>query len=293
MPRERHSPLPPTMRSRRLAAELRRLREAAGLTREQVAAETGINQATLYRHECVSSRTRPQRRTMLTLLKLYGVGDQKRDELLELCREDDTQTWLRPYHAELPEQYTAYISFEAEAGAVRNYESHFIPGLLQTPDYARALIKGCLPTATARQIEHRVEARLERQTRLVCDDPLNLWVIVDEAALRRQVGGPEVMRRQLQRLARVAMAGRSHITIQVIPFAAGAHPGMGGSFVLLDFPPHPGPELVYIDGTAGDAFLDTQEHLDGFSRTFDALRARALSPDDSIAMIASLAGDRL
>ncbi len=151
---------PPTVRLRRLAAELRRLRSAAQLSREHVEEQTGINEGTLYRLE--TARARPQRRTLMTLLDLYGAEDSLRKDLLAISRSADDQGWLRPYHSALPEEYTAYISFEAEARSVRNYESLFIPGLLQTEDYARAVITGVLPGATPDQVAQRVQARMER-----------------------------------------------------------------------------------------------------------------------------------
>jgi transcriptional regulator with XRE-family HTH domain len=286
VPKER--PAPPTVRSRRLAFELRRLREAAGLTRDQVSEETGVNPATLYRHETAPGQSRPQRRTMIALLNLYGVTDEeKRAELLALSRQADEQTWLQPYHAELPEHYTAYISFEAGARTVRNYESLFIPGLLQTEDYARAVIRGNLPMANNTEVEQRVQARMERQALLRKDEPLQLWAIMDEAALRRQVGGADVMRAQLAAINTAAT--EPHITVQVIPFSAGAHAGMQGSFFLLDFPNPADPELVFIDSMAGDLFLETEADIRRYSFLFDNLRAVALSPDNSVSLIASLA----
>jgi transcriptional regulator with XRE-family HTH domain len=285
VPRDRQAP--PTVRSRRLAFELRRLRAAAGLTRDQVSEQTGINPATLYRHETASSRARPQRRTMIALLNLYGAADEQRADLLALSREADAQTWLRPYHAELPEHYTAYISFEAEARAVRNYESLFIPGLLQTEDYARALIRGNLLMASQKEVDQRVQARMERQALLGKDDPLQLWAIMDEAAMRRQVGGADVMRGQLAAIA--TAASEPHITVQVIPFSAGAHVGMQGSFIVLSFSNPADPEIVYVDSMAGDLFLDAEADIRRFSLVFDNLRAVALSPDDSTSLIAGLA----
>lgn len=288
MPRERQAP--PTVRSRRLAFELRRLREAAGLTRDQVSEQTGINPATLYRHETASARSRPQRRTMIALLNLYGVTDgQQRADLLALSQQTDEQGWLQPYHAELPEHYTAYISFEAEARSVRNYESLFVPGLLQTEGYARAVIRGNLPMASEKEVDQRVRARMERQTLLTKEDPLQLWAIVDEAALRRQVGGTDVMRAQLNAIA--AAASEPHITVQVVPFSAGAHAGMQGSFFLLNFPNPADPELVFIDSMAGDLFLETEADIRRFSLLFDLLRAVALSPDNSASLIATLASE--
>ncbi len=287
MPRQRQAP--PTVRSRRLAFELRRLREAAGLTREQVSEQTGVNPATLYRHETATASSRPQRRTMIALLNMYGVTDQQRADLLALSREADVQGWLRPYHAELPEHYTAYIGFEAEARAVRNYESLFIPGLLQTKDYAQAVIRAGLPLASQTEIDQRVQARLERQALLTQDEPIQLWAILDEAALHRQVGGTEVMRDQLRKL--VTTAREPHVTVQVIPYSAGAHAGMPGSFILLDFPNPADPEIVYIDSMAGDLFLEAEADIRRYSLVFDNLRAVALSPDKSIILIENLAQD--
>ncbi|WP_322769999.1 helix-turn-helix transcriptional regulator [Frankia sp. Cr1] len=283
MPSERQGP--PTVRLRRLAFELRRLRDTAGLTQQQVAEQTGINTATLYRHE--TARSRPQRRTLIALLNLYGATEQQRTDLLALSREADAQGWLRPYHAELPEQYTAYISFEAEARSVRNYESLFIPGLLQTEDYTRAVIRGGLPMASQKEVEQRVQARMERQNLLTTDNPLRLWAIVDEAALHRLVGGAEVMRQQMNRL--ISAASEPHVTVQVIAYAAGAHAGMQGSFVLMDFPNPADPEIIHIDSMAGDLFLETQPDVRRYSLLFDNLRAIALSPDDSTRLIASVA----
>lgn len=282
MPTKRQTP---TVRLRRLAAELRRLRASAELTREDVTDRTGINAATLYRIE--TARVRPQQRTLSTLLHLYEVAEPQRGELLALSQGASVQGWLRPYHSELPEEYTAYISFEAEARAVRNYESLFIPGLLQTEDYARAVIKGVLPMASTRETEQRVRARVERQVVLAKDEPLHLWVIMDEAAVRRMVGGPKIMREQLLRLT--AVAAEPHMTLQVIPFSAGAHAGMPGSFVLMSFPDVEEPEVIYIDSMAGDLFLEAEVDVRRYGTMFDNLRAVALSPDDTSGLIAKLA----
>ncbi|MEV8475180.1 helix-turn-helix transcriptional regulator [Streptomyces sp. NPDC051173] len=275
----------PTVRLRRLAAELRRLRTGVELTREDVSAHTGINTATLYRIE--TARVRPQRRTLIALLNLYEVPEPQRGEILALSQGASTQGWLRPYHSELPEEYTAYISFEAEARAVRNYESLFIPGLLQTEDYARAVIKGVLPMASTREVEQRVQARVERQAVLAKGDPLHMWAIMDEAALRRVVGGPDVMHEQMRHLATVATD--PHMTLQVIAFGAGAHAGMPGSFVLMSFPEVEDPEIIYIDSMAGDLFLEAEADVRRYGAIFDNLRAVALSPDDTSSLIASLA----
>jgi transcriptional regulator with XRE-family HTH domain len=277
----------PTVRLRRLAAELRRLRTTADLTRDDVSEQTGINSTTLYRIE--TARGRPQMRTLNTLLTLYGVTGEQRDHLTSLCREATTQGWLRPYHAELPEEYTAYISFEDEATTIRNYESLFIPGLLQTEDYARAVIAGVLPLATTEEVEDRVRARMERQAVLTKPKPLRFWAIADEAALRREVGGHQVMQDQLDHLADTAKT--HNITFQVIPYGAGAHPGMLGQFVLMSFADPMDTDLIYIDSMAGDLFLESDADVGRYRLTFDNLTAVALSPNDSAALVAEVARD--
>lgn len=277
----------PTVRLRRLAAELRRLRKGADLTREAVTDKTGINNATLYRIE--TGRARPQMRTLTGLLNLYEVDDEQRAYLTSLCRDASQQGWLRPYHSDLPEEYTAYISFESEAQGVRNYESLFIPGLLQTEDYARAVIRGVLPAATDTEVEDRVRARIERQEVLTKDAPLKFWAVLDEAALRRVVGGPAVMRAQLDQLASAAKA--PNVTFQVIRFGAGAHPGMPGQFVLMDFIDPMDTDLIYIDSMAGDLFLESDADISRYRTIFDNLVAVALSPNDSVSLVAGIASE--
>jgi transcriptional regulator with XRE-family HTH domain len=257
------------------------------MTRDDASEQTGINSTTLYRIE--TARGRPQMRTLTTLLNLYGVTGEQRDYLTSLCREATTQGWLRPYHAELPEEYTAYISFEDEAEIVRNYQSMFIPGLLQTEDYARATINGVLVSAAPEDVESRVRARMERQSLLTRPRPLRLWAIVDEAALRRVVGGREVMRTQLLHLTEIVMA--HNITFQVIPFEAGAHPGMQGQFVLMSFGDPMDTDLIYIGNVAGDLFLEADAEVRRYRSIFDNLTAVALSPNDSVTLVTKIARD--
>lgn len=272
---------PPTVRLRRLAATLRRLRENAGLSREDVEEQTAVNEGTLYRLE--TARSRPQPRTLKTLLNLYGVSDAVRTDLLDLAKNADAQGWLRAYQAELPEEYAAYINFEHEARSVHNYESLYIPGLLQTEDYARAAVSGTLPTATSQEVEYRVRARMERQERLTSEKPLEVWGIADEAAIRRQVGGSEVMRAQLAHLLNVTKQPK--VTLQVIPFDVGSHPGMPGSFIYMEFMEAVDPDLVYVDTLAGDLFLETDDDLRLYSSMFNHLQAIALSPSKTMNLI--------
>jgi transcriptional regulator with XRE-family HTH domain len=275
----------PTVRLRRLAAQLRQLREAAGLTQEDVAERTGKDRSTLYRLE--NAQQRPQRSTLIQLMDLYGVEPDKRAELLAVLRQAGELGWVRGHRSHLPEAYSDYISFESEASTISNYESLFIPGLLQTEDYTRAVIRGTLPHATEEQVENRVAARMERQAVLAKQNPARLWAIMDEAAVRRAVGGPGVMRRQLRRIAEAA--SQPNLTAQIIPYAAGAHPGMQGSFILLDFPDPADPSLIYMESLAGDLFLENSTDISRYIENFQHLRAAALRPDETIALLAEAA----
>jgi transcriptional regulator with XRE-family HTH domain len=278
----------PTVRLRRLAAELRSLRAASGLTREEVVERTGINSVTMYRIE--HARVRPQTRTLRTLLDLYGVEKEQQADLVALLRDARERGWLHPYQSELPEQYMTFIGFEGEAESAWNYESLFIPGLLQTEDYARAVITGVLPFASRDEVERRVEVRMERQQVLGGDNPLQLWGIVDEAALRRQVGNPAVMRAQFRRLLEASEL--PNVTFQVIPFDAGAHAGMPGSFIVLQFTEEAIPDVIYIDSMAGDLFLEAESDVRRYKLVFEHLRAVSASPDASRSLLASLATEK-
>jgi transcriptional regulator with XRE-family HTH domain len=282
-------PHAPTVRLRRVAAELRALRESAALTREAVAERTGINTVTLYRIE--NARVRPQARTLMSLLDLYGVADDRKAELTAMLRDARQRGWLQAYESLLPQQYTAYIGFEAEASAVWAYESLFVPGLLQTEDYARAVTRAGLPGASADEIDRRVEVRMQRQAVLTGSSPLGLWSIVDEAALRRQVGGPGIMRAQLDHL--LEAASRPNITLQVIPYSAGAHAGMLGSFAIMQFgdettPDETAPDVIYLDSMAGNLFLESEVEIRRYRLVFEHLRADALSPDGSRVHVAAI-----
>jgi transcriptional regulator with XRE-family HTH domain len=285
MPGKRQTP---TVRLRRLAAELRSLRSSSGLTRDEVVERTGINAVTMYRIE--HARVRPQTRTLRTLLDLYGVDKEQQADLVALLRDARERGWLHAYQSELPEQYMNFIGFEGEARSSWNYESLFVPGLLQTADYALAVIRGGFPTASREEIERRVEVRMERQEVLRNDNPLELWGIVDEAALRRQIGGPAVMRAQLRHLSEAAEL--PNVTFQVIPFDVGAHAGMPGSFVFLQFAEAAIPDVIYVDSMAGELFLEEEGDVRRYKLVFEHLRAVAASPDASRSLIASIATEK-
>lgn len=266
---------------RRLSVLLTEMREHAGLSKEDVSGKTGINITTLYRIE--TAQARPQRRTLMAMLDLYGVTEQQRDDALELLSDALKPGMSRPYEATLTEVHAAYINFESEALSARHYQTSYIPGLLQTSDYAEAVIDTNMPKLDGATVSHNVRARMDRAMHLTKPDPLELWVVLDEAAIRRMVGGPDVMKAQLKRL--LDDSQMKNVILQILPFSAGVHPGMAGSFTLLDFKDPADPELVYVEGIAGDQLIEGHPQIRRFGIIFDQLRAMALSPRDSMALI--------
>ncbi|MEV6554844.1 helix-turn-helix transcriptional regulator [Nocardia sp. NPDC051756] len=270
-----------TVRLRRLAAMLHEMREHAGLSKEEVSAQTGINVTTLYRIE--TAQARPQRRTLQAMLDLYGMSEEQREDAMELLADALKPGMSRAYEGSVSEVYAAYINFEAEALSARHYQTSTIPGLLQTMEYATAVIDTSMPKVEAAIMEDRARARMDRAANLTKEEPLELWVVMDEAAIRRTVGGPAVMHGQLDRLLQETK--RKNVILQILPFDAGAHPGMAGSFTLLDFHDPADPELVYVEGIAGDELIEGHPEIRRFGVIFDQLRAMALSPRDSAEMI--------
>ncbi|WP_256513747.1 helix-turn-helix domain-containing protein [Actinoallomurus soli] len=275
----------PTVRLRRLAGSLSRLRTARGLSREDVAEATGINKATLYRIE--KAKVRPQTRTLAAMLTLYGVDLDEQRALTKLLKDSPQPGWWQAYTDELPEEYSTYIEFEDEARSVWNYESLYIPGLLQTEEYARAVIPGGMPSLSREEVDRRVQVRMERQAILDRDPTFHLWAICDEAAIHRAVGGPTVMRDQLVHL--VSVMERPNVTLQVVPFATGAHPGMPGSFVVLQFPGDP--SVVYIDSMAGNLFLEEETDVRRYTGLYEHLRAVAISPGATRQLLTCVASE--
>lgn len=275
------------MRLRRLAAQLRELREECGMTQEDVSERTGKDRSTLYRLE--NAQQRPQRSTLIQLLDLYRVENSRRGELLALLREAGQRGWLETYRHDLPAMYADYIGFEEEARSISQFESLLIPGLLQTEDYVRALLRGTMPDAPSEQVENRVAVRLARQALLDREDPPRLWSIIDEAAVRRLVGGRDVMRSQLERLREAA--SRPNVTIQVIPFDVGAHPGIDGPFVILEFPDPADQSIVYTESASGSIMLEEEVEVRRHIQMFQHLRAAALSPNSSAALLAEIAAE--
>lgn len=270
-----------TVRLRRLAAMLHEMRESANLSKEVVSAKTGINVTTLYRIE--TAQARPQRRTLTAMLDLYNIGEPQRSDALQLLVDALRPGMARSFEDAVSEVYGAYINFEAEALSARFFQSTFIPGLLQTEPYANAVYETTMPKISEQVREQRIQARVQRSKVLTKDDALELWVVLDEAVIRRNVGGREIMREQLQRLR--DETEKRNVILQILPFDAGAHPGMLGSFTLLDFPDPADPELVYVEGIANDELIEGHPEVRRYGVMFDQLRAMALSPRDSLEMI--------
>lgn len=269
----------PTVRRRRLAAELRRLREAADLTIDEVASKLECSASKISRIETGHVGVTP--RDARDMLELYGVSGNARAELVQLAREARTRGWWHAYS----EVFTGtFVGLEADASSLRAFQALLVPGLLQTEDYARAVIRALRPDADEGDIEKRVSARMERQRPLTDPAPPEYWAVIDEAVVHRSVGGPKVMAAQLRRL--LELAALPHVTIQVVPFGTGAHPGMEGPFLILSFPEPADPDVVYVDATMGGAYLELPADVRRYSLMFDHLRAAALKPDDSVDLIA-------
>lgn len=278
-------PAAPTARRRRLGLELRRLREAAGLKLDQVAAEIDLTTSTLSRIETGKA---PCRTTYLTaMLGMYGVADPQQIQFLkDIAREGQRKDWWADYDDVLPTGFGIYVGLESVAASVRSYEAQVVHGLLQTRDYARAVFRACDRKASAEHIDRDAELRMRRQEVLTRPDhPLELWAILDEAALRRPVGSSQIMRAQLGKLLEATEL--PHLTVQILPFSQGAHAGLNGPFHLLDFPGGD-PPTAYVDTPAGNIFRDKPHQVRRWTEAFDQLRADAISPDGSRDLIATL-----
>lgn len=272
------------MRRRRLATELRRLRRAAGISLEDAAHHIDLRHSSLSRVETGQAAIKPL--YVEALSRLYQVPDAEREALVQLARDAKVKGWWHAYSDVLSDQYSAYIGLESEARSVRNYQNMFVPGLLQTEDYARAIITAMDPDAAEDDIERRVAVRLTRQRRLTEKPRLEFWTIVDEAALRRPTGGDKVMLGQRLRL--IEMARLPNVTLQVLPVEIGAHAGMGGPFSILEFPDPRDTDVGYVDCAAGELYLEEPEDVRRCDTLYNHLRASALSTEASAERIRAL-----
>jgi len=276
----------PTIRRRRLGAELRRHRDAAGVTIEVVAERLGCSASKVSRIETGHTSATP--RDVQDMLDIYGVNGVELDELVQISREARQKGWWHPFSTVLT---GAFVGLEAAASSIYAYEQQVVPGLLQTDKYAVAMIRAARLGDSDRQIQQRVRVRMARQALLIQDDPIDLWVVLDEAVVSRPVGGDEVMRDQLLRL--VEASELPNVTIQILPFEAGAHAGMDGTFAILDFPDAEDPNVVFVENATGGLFLEKSDELRKYNQIFETIRSAALTPEESRTMIAMLAEEPL
>ncbi|WP_242908517.1 helix-turn-helix domain-containing protein [Actinomadura terrae] len=268
----------PPVRARQLARELRRLREIEGLTGEEVAGSLGWSSAKVSRVETAATLIRLA--DLRKLAELYHVTDSHRERLLAMARAAGERGWWDAL-PDVGSDYADYIGLEADAQALRCYSAQSLNGLLQTEEYARALI-GMVVDPAPGKVERRVDVRLRRQRRLREEPPIDLHVVLDEAAIRRHVGGPATMKAQLEHLS--MLTETPNVVIQVLPFTTGAHGAMAGSFITLKFP-HPQTDIVFVEFLGGNVYVEDEVEVYRYHLAFEQLHRRALSPDESTAFI--------
>lgn len=279
----------PAVRRRQLGAALRVLRGHAGLTSSEAAARVGWHQSKVSRIE--TGRSGVKAADVRLLMEAYQVKDPQRSELLiAFAGADDPGAgrhhWWKAYRDLLPATYRDFISLESQASWVRTLETSVVPGLLQTSEYARAVTRAALGELPEEQVEALVEVRLARQDVLRADPPLRLSVVMDEAVLRRPVGGAQVFAGQLVRLREASHM--PHVRLQVLPFAAGEHVGLIGPFVIFSFPDIADLDVVVLDHLTSSLYLERKEDLQAYTEAFNSLQVQALSPEDSTDFIAGL-----
>ncbi|MFD7029338.1 helix-turn-helix domain-containing protein [Streptomyces sp. NPDC059917] len=286
----------PSVRRRKLGEELRALRDRSGLTSGEAARIVGWHQSKISRIETGRSGVKPE--DVRLLLDAYGgVGAQQRALLEALSASaagPGAETgrgpqWWHDYRGLLPQEYRDFISLEAGARSARTVELSVVPGLLQTPAYARAVTRAALGGLPEPKVDALVDVRLARQSVLRTDPPLELSAVLDEAVLRRQIGGPGVMAEQLRSLVEVARLPQ--VRLQVLPFSVGGHLGLTGPFVIFSFPNIADLDVVVLDHLTSSLYLERKEDLEAYSAAFRTIQAHALPPQDSSDLISALADD--
>ena len=252
----------PTVLRILLGAQLRRLREGKGISREDAGYEIRASGSKISRMEL--GRVSFKERDVADLLSMYGVQDTaEREALLRLARQANNPGWWHHYGDILPPWFQSYLGLEAAASLIRTYEIQFVPGLLQTPEYARAVILLGHAGATADEIDRRVELRRQRQQILDRIEPPQLWAVIDEAVLRRPIGGADVMQAQIQAL--IEAAKKPNVRLQIIPFHAGGHAAAGGPFAILRFPEPELPDVVYVEQLTSAIYLEKRDDVDHYA----------------------------
>lgn len=273
-----------TVQRRRLGIELRRLREQAGSTIDEVARALECSDSKVSRIETGQVSATP--RDVRDMLNLYGVHGERQDALVQVARVARQKGWWQAYSDTL---VVPLVGLEVAADRIHGYEAMAVPGLLQTRDYARAMIRALRPDLPSDQVERWVELRMTRQELLRQADPPTFQVVLEECALRRPVGGRNAMRAQLQHLKEAATLPA--LTLQVLPLRVGEHGAMSGAFVIYRFSDPADPDVVYLEHTTSDVYLESPEEVERYATAFDRLRALALHPGDSSSLLTTLASE--
>jgi transcriptional regulator with XRE-family HTH domain len=274
----------PTIRRFQLGLDLRELREAARVTIRTAAAEIEVQPGTLSKIEGGKQAIKASHIKLLT--PLYGVSADERARLLELASEANVSGWWVAYSRHVPAWFKLFLGYESESSSLHSYESELIPGLLQTPGYARAVALAVRPDSSESELDRQVELRRERQQRLAGEDPPAFHAVLNEACLHRLVGGRAVMREQLEHLQRLAEL--DHVTIQVLPFSAGAHPAMTAPFLLMGFDVEPRMNTVYLENGRGSVYLEGETDLTRYAAIFEQLTQQAANQRAAIDLIATV-----
>ncbi|MEU4893961.1 helix-turn-helix transcriptional regulator [Streptomyces sp. NPDC044780] len=261
----------PTVGQMVLGMRLRDLREKAGVSYDQAARALHVNQTTVRRME--KAEVGLKLPYVEKLLQTYGAEQEEIDSFLALAEEANRPGWWHRFRDVLPDWFSLYVSLEGAASRIRAYEPHFIPGLLQTEEYARTLLSIGFPHGSDRELDRRVALRMERQELLNRPDGPHLWVVMDETVLRLSIGGPDVMRAQIDHL--IEAVQRPNVTLQVVPFSAGPHPGMGGPFQLFRFQIPELPDIVYAEGLTGAGYLDQRSDVAAYLEALDRMGTQA------------------
>jgi hypothetical protein len=272
----------PTVLRMVVGAQLRRLREAKGISAVDAAYAIRATHSKISRMELGRVSFRP--RDIADLLTMYGVHDeQERSVFLALAAEANVPGWWHDSADLLPSWFEAYLGLEEAASVIRNYEVQFVPGQLQTADYARAVIRLGYPDAAEEEIDRRTALRVSRQQVLTRPDGPRFWAVLDEAVLRRPLGGPQVMRDQVDHL--IEAAARPNVTVQIVPFRAGGHPAAGGPFSLLRFPEPDLPDVVYLEQLTSALYLDRRADVDSYHMVMERLCLQAAPATDTVMML--------
>ena len=259
-----------------LGAQLRRLREAAGISREDAGYHIRASGSKISRMEL--GRVSFKERDVIDLLELYGITDHsERDKMMQLTHEANAPAWWQKYQDVVPDWFAVYVGLEEAAQLIRVYEVQFVPGLLQTEEYARAVVQQGAPGLDPAEVERRVAVRMGRQQLLGKDSPPRLWAIVDEAALRRPMGGREVLVAQIERL--MDAVSEPYVTLQVMPFRYGGHAAEGGAFTIMRFPEADLPDMVYMEYLTGAHYIDKPEDVEVYAAVMERLSVAGTSPE--------------